>query len=87
MAMKELGEAIKASQTKTEVAFCGFDLWLEIFSSGKVRQGYFKKGGVRATPEEVDDTAQFTFPMPIVGRGIVISFDPTLPPDGFRLAP
>ncbi len=87
MGLKELGEAIKASQTKTEVAFCGFDLWLEVFSSGRVKQGYFKKGGVRATPEEIEDTAKFTFPMPVVGKGIVISFDPTLPPDGFRLVP
>lgn len=87
MAMKELGEAIKASQSPPKVAFLGFDLWIEVFSSGKVRQGYFKKGGVRATPEEVEDTSLFTFPMPIVGRDIVISFDPTLPPDEFRLAP
>ena len=41
----------------------------------------------RATAEEVADMEQFTFPMPIVGKGIVISFDPTLPPDAFRLAP
>ena len=87
MGLKELGAAIKASKTKTEVAFCGFDLWLEVFSSGRVQQGYFKKGGVRATPEEIEDKALFTFPMPIVGKGIVISFDPTLPPDKFRLAP
>ena len=87
MGLKELGAAIKESQTKTEVAFCGFDLWVEVFSSGRVTQGYFKKGGVRATPEEIEDTAFFTFPMPIVGKGIVISFDPTLPPDEFRLAP
>lgn len=87
MGLKELGQAIKSSQTKTEVAFCGFDLWLEVFSSGKVKQGYFKKGGARATPKEVEDLELFTFPMPIVGNDIVISFDPTLPPGDFRLAP
>ncbi len=87
MGMQELGEAIKASDTKGDGAFCGFDLWLEVYASGKVKQGHYKKGGVRATPEEVDDMEQITVPMPIVGRGIVISFDPTLPPDEFRLAP
>ena len=87
MGMNELGEAIKASKTKCEVAFCGFDLWLEVYSSGKVRQGYFKKGGVPATAAEVDDMELITVPMPIVGKGIVISFDPTLGPGEFRLAP
>ena len=86
MAMKELGEAIKASSKPPKVALLGFDLWLEVFSSGKVRNQAFKKGGLLATPEEVEDEKTITILMPVVGRNIVISFDPTLPPDEFRLA-
>ncbi len=85
MAMKELGEAIKASSTPPKVAFLGFDLWLEVFSSGKVRNQAFKKGGVLATPEDAEDESVITILMPVVGRNIVISFDPTLGPDDYRL--
>lgn len=85
MAMKELGEAIKASSKPPRVAFLGFDLWLEVFCSGKVRDLAFKKGGTLATPEEVEDEKLITIGMPVVGRNIVISFDPTLGPDEYRL--
>jgi len=85
MAMKELGEAIKASQSPPKVAFLGFDLWLEVYSSGKVRTQSFKAGGAMATPEEAEDEKVITILIPVVGRNIVISFDPTLGPDEFRL--
>lgn len=87
MAMKELGEAIKASETPLRVAFCGFDLWLEVYTSGKIRMLPYKIGGSPATPEETEDKSVITVPIPVVGRNIVISFDPTLGPDEFRLAP
>ena len=85
--MKELGDAIKASEPPPRAAFCGFDLWLEVYASGKVRIQPFKKGGAPATAEEVEDNAIITVPVPVVGRNIVISFDPTLGPDEFRLVP
>ncbi len=44
-----------------------------------------KKGGVPATDEEAE--TELVFRVPVIGKGIVISFDPTLPPDGFSLAP
>lgn len=87
MAMKELGEAIKASKTPARVAFCGFDLWLEVFSSGKIRMLSYKMGGTPATPEETEDDSVITVPMPMVGKNIVISFDPTLGADEYRLVP
>ena len=86
MAMKELGEAIKASGTPPKVAFLGFDLWLEVYGSGKVRNQAFKKGGTIASKEEAEDEKVITVLMPVVGRNIVISFDPTLGPDDYRLA-
>lgn len=85
MAMSELGEAIKASQTPPRAAFLGFDLWLEVYGSGKVRNQAFKRGGVIATPEEAEDAKVITVLIPVVGRNIVIGFDPTLGPDEFRL--
>lgn len=85
MGMKELGEGIKASEAPPKVAFLGFDLWLEVFGSGKVRNQAFKMGGAIATPEETEDEKVITVLIPVVGRNIVISFDPTLGPDEFRL--
>ncbi len=86
MAMKELGEAIQASSKPPRVAFLGFDLWLEVYGSGKVRNQAFKKGGDIASKEDAEDKAVITVLMPVVGRNIVISFDPTLGPDEYRLA-
>ncbi len=86
MAMKELGEAIKSSSEAPRVAFLGFDLWLEVYSSGKVRNQAFKKGGHIASKEDTEDQNVITILMPVVGRNIVISFDPTLGPDEYRLA-
>ena len=86
MAMKELGEAIKTSSNPPKVAFLGFDLWLEVYGSGKVRNQAFKKGGLIASKEDAEDQAVITVLMPVVGRNIVISFDPTLGPDEYRLA-
>lgn len=83
MGLKELGSAIAGHATRTQVAFCGFDLWLEVFASGLVRMQLYKKGGLPA--QEGDEGILVS--MPVVGDGVVISFDPTLPPDGFRLAP
>lgn len=85
MGMKELGEGIKASKEPPKVAFLGFDLWLEVYGSGKVRNQAYKMGGIVATAEEEEDEKVITILMPVVGRNIVISFDPTLGPGEFRL--
>jgi hypothetical protein len=85
MSLQLLGRAIAEHPVKVEVAFCGFDLWLEVFASGKVATRVLKKGGVPAAAEEPEGT--ITAPVPVIGADIVLSFDPTLPPEGFRLAP
>ena len=85
MGMKELGEGITASKEPPRVAFLGFDLWLEVYGSGKVRNQAYKMGGIPATPEEAEDEKIVTILIPVVGRNIVISLDPTLGPDKFRL--
>jgi hypothetical protein len=85
MTLQELGRAIAQHPVKVAVAFCGFDLWLEVFASGKVETRMLKKGGVPAAAEEPEGT--ITAPVPVIGAEIVLAFDPTLPPEGFRLAP
>lgn len=81
--LKALGQAIASHQGKVRVAFCGFDLWVEVMSSGRVKTRNFKAGGLLA--EETEPETTIVIPMMVVGDAIVISFDPTLPPDGFRL--
>ena len=85
MPLKDLGAAIARHPKQVEVAFCGFDLWCEVMTSDKLWLKPLKKGGVPVTDEEVE--TQLVFRVTVVGDGIVVSFDPTLPPDGFRLAP
>ena len=85
MPLNELGAAIARHPNRVEVAFCGFDLWCEVMTNDKLWFRPLKKGGVPATDEEAE--TELVFRVPVIGKGIVISFDPTLPPDGFRLAP
>ena len=83
--LRQLGQAIARHPNPVQVAYCGFDLWVEVMSSGRTRLCNFKKGGKIATGDE--DGATLVIPIMVVGDAIVINFDPTLPPDGFRLAP
>ena len=85
MSLQELGRAIATHPAKVAVAFCGFDLWLEVFGSGKVGTLLLKKGGLPAAEKEPEGTV--TAPVPVIGGDIVIAYDPTLPPGAFRLAP
>ena len=85
MTLADLGHAIATHPVPVEIAYVGFDLYLSVFSSGKVKMVGFKAGGERATGEEGD--SEPVVPFPTVGRGIVVSFDPTLEPDAFRLGP
>ncbi len=65
--------------------FLGFDLWVEVYASGKVRPALFKKGGIPTSEEDPYKGAKV--PLMVVGDNIVVSVDLTLPPDGFRLGP
>ena len=85
MSLTDLGRAIATHPVPVEIAYVGFDLYLAVFSSGKVKMVGFKAGGEMATGEERPEES--VVPFPTVGRGIVVSFDPTLEPDAFRLGP
>jgi hypothetical protein len=83
--MQALAEAIRARPTPPQAVFCGFDLWLEVCGSGHTSTCNFKAGGEIATGDEPENTV--IVPVLVIGRRIVVGFDPTLAPDEFRLKP
>jgi|GEM_PF-3114435 len=83
--LQDLGAAIAAQPAPPRQVFCGFDLWLEVMGSGKLKLANFLKGGVPARGDEPE--AALKVPLMVAGRNIVIGLDVTLPPDGFRIAP
>jgi hypothetical protein len=83
--LQDLGQAIARHPNPVKMIFLGFDLWLEVLGSGKVKTALFKKGGLPTTEEEPIKAAKI--PLMAVGEAMVIAVDITLPPDGFRLAP
>jgi hypothetical protein len=83
--LNDLGQAIAKHPNPIKMIFLGFDLWLEVMGTGKVKTALFKKGGLPTTEDEPIKTAKV--PLMAVGDAMVVSVDLTLPPDGFRLAP
>lgn len=83
--LQDLGDAIARHPHKVKTILLGFDLWLEVMTSGKVKTVDFLKGGEPATGEEPEGTMKI--PLMAVGKDMVVSVDLSLPPDGFRLAP
>lgn len=83
--LQRLSEAIRAHGAPPQVILCGFDLWLEIMGSGHTSTRDFLPGGVPATGDEEEGTLKV--PIMVLGGRIVISFDPTIPPDQYVLKP
>jgi hypothetical protein len=80
--MARLAEAIRANP-KTRCALCGFDLWLEVLGSPHVTGRDMTWKGRFVTPEDSPEVLKL--PVPVLGKRVVVSFDPTLPPDDFEL--
>lgn len=83
--LQDLGHAIAKHPNPIRMIFLGFDLWLEVLGSGKVKTALFKKGGLPTSEEDPVKSAKV--PLMAVGGTMVIAVDLTLPADGFRLAP
>ena len=83
--LKDLAAAIRAHPNPVQVALCGFDLWVEVLGSGHAKGCDFVPGGRIATAEDADNALKV--PVMTIGKSIVVSFDPTLPPDGYLLKP
>ena len=82
-AMQALAEAIRQQGPNVRAALCGFDLWIEVMGSGHTSMVNFKPGGMVADGSEPENT--LLVPITVIGGKIVVSFDPTLPPDHFQL--
>ena len=83
--LQALSAAIRAHGAPPQVALCGFDMWLEIMTSGHIGMRDFLAGGTPAKGDEEETVLKV--PIAVLGGRIVISFDPTLPPDKFVLKP
>ncbi len=83
--MQALAQAIRSRPAPPQAVFCGFDIWLEVCGSGHTSTCNVKAGGEIATGDEPENTV--VVPVLVIGRRIVIGFDPTLAPDEFRLKP
>ncbi len=83
--MQALADAIRAHPVPAQVALCGFDLWIEVLGSGFAKGRDFVHGGRKATGEEPEGALKV--PIMVIGNDVVISFDPTLPPEEFILKP
>jgi hypothetical protein len=84
-ALQALSQAIRNHGTPPQVVMCGFDLWLEIMGSGHTSMRDFLPGGIPAKGDETDGPLKV--PIVVLGGRIVVSLDPTLPPDHFQLKP
>ena len=80
--MTRLAEAIRANP-KTRCVLCGFDLWLEVLGSPHVAGRDMTWKGRFTTPEDPEQALRV--PVPVLGNRVVVSFDPTLPPEDFEL--
>ncbi len=83
--LQVLSQAIRARGGPTQVVMCGFDLWLEVMGSGHTSTRDFLPGGLPARGDEPPEALKV--PVIVLGGQIVISFDPTIPPDKFVLKP
>lgn len=81
--LQRLSEAVRAHSGPVRVVFCGFDLWIEVMGSGHTSMCNFRMGGQIADGSEPENTV--IVPVTVIGGRIVVSFDPTLAPDGFTL--
>lgn len=84
--MQALSDTIRARKEPPRAVFCGFDFWLEVCGSGHTSMCTFKAGGEIADGTE-DPEKTVLVPVLVIGKRIVVSFDPTLPPDEFELKP
>lgn len=83
--MQALAQAIRERPVPPQAVFCGFDFWLEVCGSGHTATCSFRAGGRIA--DGTEDETTVVVPVLVIGKRIVVGFDPTLPPDAFQLKP
>lgn len=83
--VQELARAIRAHGAPVQAVLCGFDLWLELIGGPLVTYRDYLPGGRPAGHEDAE--AKLKVPMPVLGKRIVLAFDPSLPPGTWELRP
>ncbi len=84
-AVRDLGKAISQHPGPVHAAFCGIKLYVEVLASGRVSPLEFLITGHVARGDEPEGALKV--PVLAIAGKIPVSFDPTLPPEGYRLAP
>ena len=83
--MRGLRDAIRSHPNPVQVVLCGFNLYLEVLGSPHLKSRNMTWGGTFATGDEPEEA--ILVPIPVLGGRIVVSFDPTVPADAFKLKP
>ena len=81
--LQRLSAAIRAHGAPPRAIFAGFDLYIELMGSGHLGLADFLMGGQLARGDEPEGTLKI--PMLVLGGRIMLSVDPTIPPEDFYL--
>lgn len=81
--LQRLSAAIRAHGAPPRAVFAGFSLYIELMGSGHLSMADFLMDGQLAKGDEKEGTLKI--PMLVLGGRIMLSVDPTIPPEEFYL--
>lgn len=84
--LQRIAEGLRSHGKPADALFCGFDLWLEVMGSPHTAPKNFVSGGQPATGEE-DTEKTLVVPLMVLGGRMIVTLDPTIPPDEFYFRP
>lgn len=84
--MRRIADGLRSHGSQPMALFCGFDLWLEVMGSGHTSMKNFVKGGKAATGQE-DTATTLVVPLTVLGGSMLVTLDPTIPPEEFYFKP
>ena len=84
--MRRIADGLRSHGSQPQAVFCGFDLWIEVMGSGHTSMKNFISGGKPASGEE-DTGKVLVVPLTVLGGRMVVTLDPTIPPQEFYFKP
>lgn len=81
--LKRLSAAVRSHGSEPRVVFTGFTLYIELMGSGHLSMRDYLMDGQPARGDEPEGTLKI--PMLALGGRIMLSIDPTIPPEDFYL--
>ena len=84
--LQRIADALRSQGKPADAVFCGFDLWLEVMGSPHTTAKNFVSGGKPATGEENTEKTLIV-PLMVLGGRMIVTLDPTIPPDEFYFKP